>query len=258
MTNHDITLNDANTEIRIKEGKTKIEYMKLFKKLDNEFMDNLLCKQYMSTYSESLQYNLYNFPISCTTGYLKKTVSKYALDFVYAYSSILYQSEFISVATPFDNFVKYEKEEIEPSNLYIIKLNFTTFNKILSDTTIRLIYGINLIKILKHQNVRIISVCKLNKTKQNDMLPSIMDKIIESDLKRADGKFMLNKNIGLTGKKFAQGLISGLYDNQEEANLYLKDALSFYPKHVNNTELWYVKQKGERKPLKNGFYLILH
>jgi hypothetical protein len=90
LTNHDITLNDANTEIRIKEGKTKIEYMKLFKKLDNEFMDNLLCKQYMSTYSESLQYNLFNFPISCATGYLKKTVSKYTLDFVYAYSSILY------------------------------------------------------------------------------------------------------------------------------------------------------------------------
>jgi hypothetical protein len=88
------------------------------------------------------------------------------------------------------------------------------------------------------------------------MLPSVIDKIIESELDKTDGKFMLNKNIGLTGKKFAQGSVSELYDNQEEANLYLKDASSFYLKHVNDTELWYVKQKGKRKPLKNGFYLI--
>ena len=108
LTNHDITFNEDETEIRCKDEKVKTDYMKLYKKHDNEFMNGLLSKNYLSTYSDSLKHNLFNFPISCAVGNLKCNIPKeqFAIDFTKAYSSILYESKFIPVATPFDEFEK--------------------------------------------------------------------------------------------------------------------------------------------------------
>ena len=88
------------------------------------------------------------------------------------------------------------------------------------------------------------------------ILPSIMDKIKDSALKVDDWKFILNKGIGLTGKRYSQGSQSGLYDTEKEANVYLKRNNAHFPKHVRDTELWYIEHRGERKQLKNGLYLI--
>ena len=54
LTNYDITFNEEDTEVRMKNEKAKTDYMKLFKKYDNEFI-NALCKQFCSIYSETLK-----------------------------------------------------------------------------------------------------------------------------------------------------------------------------------------------------------
>ena len=177
------------------------------------------------------------------------------MNYTKAYASILYETKFIPVATPFDEFEKYKDEDIIESNIYMIELNFSNENKILLDTTKRVICGVNLLKVKKYQKVKILSVCKLNKVQNNDVLPPVMDEIKNFELKEEDKKFIPNKNIGITGKRYSQGYKSGLYDNEEEANMHLENSTPFYPKHVRDTELWYIEQ-GEKKQLKNGFYLI--
>ena len=103
----------------------------------------------------------------------------------------------------------------------MIKLETSPENKLLSDTTTRLIYGVNLLLIKKYQKVKIMSVCKLNKVQNNDVLPSIMDKIKDSGLKVDDWKFILNKGIGLTGKRYSQGSQSGLYDTEYKRSKFI-------------------------------------
>ena len=215
--------------------------MKLFKQNDKEFADALLCKQYMSTYSESLQYNLFNFPISCATGFYDKKLSvfdekdscdnpEYAIDFTKAYPSVLFESKFIPVA-PFDEFKKYNNEGIKDQNIYIIDVEMNDANKILSDSNTRVIYGINLKKIQKYQKYQIKYVCVLSKVQKNTMIPKIMEKIINSGLSVEDWKFIFNKNIGMTGKRFNQSAVSGLYDKCSEAKVQLKKSSRDFPKY---------------------------
>ena len=94
----------------------------------------------------------------------------------------------------------------------------------------------------------------MNKYVSNE-LPKTIDKVKYSGLETTDWKFILNKTIGLTGKKYNQGKLSYLFDNVDEANQCKSD---HFPKEikVEGFEYFYSEIHGEKVQLENGFYLL--
>ena len=70
----------------------------------------------------------------------------------------------------------------------------------------------------------------MNKYISNDVIPNAIDKVKNSGLNTTDWKFILNKTIGLTGKKYNQGKIGYLFDDKDEANLGYSEN---FPKEIN-------------------------
>ena len=176
-----------------------------------------------------------------------------------AYSSVLYNSKFIPAATPFDGFKEYNFEPIIDHHIYIISLD--NHDALFSNQKNRIIFGVNLKKI---KNLFTIThVCALNKYIPNNEIPKAIDKVKDSGLETVDWKFILNKTIGLTGKKYNQGKLSYLFDNLDEANT-LSASSECFPKEIiiknEDSELikkyYYSEIQGEKLQLENGFYLI--
>ena len=209
----------------------KTEYMKLFVKQGKEFEDALINKRYISIYEESLIKNLLEFPVNAPIGSFvreKPNSNVFKLDFTKAYSSVLYKSKFIPAVTPFDGFKEYYFESIVDHHIYIISLSEK--DNLFSNQEKRIIFGVNLKKIKNYKDFTITHVCALNKYISNEVIPNAIDKVKNSALNTIDWKFILNKTIGLTGKKYNQGKISYLFDDKDEANL---DYSENFPKEIN-------------------------
>ena len=127
-----------------------------------------------------------------------------------------------------------------------------------------MISGVNLKKIknlfTNFTDFTVTYVCALNKFIPNNEIPKAIDKVKDSGLETADWKFILNKTIGLTGKKYNQGKLSYLFDNLDEANT-LSASSECFPKEIiiknEDSELikkyYYSEIQGEKLQLENGF-----
>jgi hypothetical protein len=176
---------DLCEEVISSESDKDKEYMKLYVSIEKKFEKALLSKEHLSYYEETLKANLLEFPINAPIGYLNSAQNDeiQKADLSKAYASVLYKSKFIPVASAFDGFKEFQRSsEIIDEYIYIIEVNNKDMGLFLS-TKSRLIYGVNLKKVIYMLNdVKITHVCELNKCKKNDIIPDIMDEIKNSGL----------------------------------------------------------------------------
>jgi hypothetical protein len=170
--------------------------------------DYILNKNTISNYSESLldvfnKYSRLSLICSFEDTYGKKLIAK---NINKAYTSNLLNMKFISVFNQFDAFVKYNQEIIRNYSIYFVeKVGDMTKDLIMLDKKFNLISEYSLYR--SKLNVKILAVCHPSKLIKNTSM-ELIQRIYNSNLKVEHKKFIVNKIIELTDKKYNIAQIS--------------------------------------------------
>lgn len=201
------------------------EYMKKYIELDEELQRSLINKNTLSKYNESLLGTLNNYPRHALMALLKNTHDELFVgcDINKAYTSNLLDLKYFPVFNEFDYFKIYKGEKIEDYNIYIISTNreIKLPEYILLDKKVNAISGMVFKKHMKELDVNICYVAKPSRLVRNTS-HGIIKKIYESDLKTEHKKFIVNKTIGLCGKKMNAKQNTVIFSNKDEAYAYKK------------------------------------
>jgi len=201
------------------------EYYIKFCEYEKKLYENVLSRNNLSTYSESLidALNTYSRgPIMCSfINPTKIPKDILAHDYNKAYTSNLLDLGYIPVFNSFDVFREYKNETIKDYSIYFVeKIGSAKDEFILLDKKFNLISGYTLNRV--NINVKILSVCHPSILQLNSS-SNVIKQIYDSDLEIIHKKFIVNKIIGLTGKKYNKISASRLYFDKDEAYTDSKD-----------------------------------
>jgi hypothetical protein len=194
-----------------------------------------------------------------------------SIDISKAYTSNLMELEYFPKINLEDTFVPYDNHEIEDYTYYIVKINdeIATLHKIYFDKVYNRVLGLTLKKYLDYINdnqffidYEIVSFLRPSNLIKNNIRSQIQ-KLYESSLTTEHKKFIMNKNIGLLGRKKNSREINYITTSKEEAfklfdNLEYNDDVSklkVHPIKINEKEIW-VSCYGNQTELTDGFLLI--
>lgn len=272
-------------DLDCKSGKEYLTYMlneqKIYKKLINRstisnYSDNLIHMLNKHTRSSAI-YNFCGKKIDCN-----------AIDVYKAYTSNLMEINMLPVYNIFDGFEKYEGGDIREVNLYYIEVicNITEYNRILFYKRFDILTGYVILKgnLMKH--IKILGVAKPYRYQYIDIKTEISELYSNPDIHIEKKKFIINKIIGLIGKKYNTSSYTKIITNLEEAREYAAKydcSITFLPltKHLKTTieqddevigdgeyemmkteyiseDVVYILKKRNKVHLENGFLPIRH
>lgn len=207
------------------ENKTEYD---TFSNINNEFTKSFLKSAYKSSYSEQVK-KMFNTYIRANAKWNYEldnlTCGGYSFDFGKYYPYCLMNVPEIPKFTLFDNFVDYDNHQIEDMTIYFI---YSQRLNIYCDYNFNLVYGYNLKKYKKYNlKFTIKAYLRPYTTVKNTFAESIKKLCDNKTLDEATIKFIMNKTIGLTGKKKNKKQIVGIFENIIEAteNQYMTEDL---------------------------------
>ena len=229
---HDVMVKIINPGKSDYESDVYFENEKYFQKysdLERELYQSLLNKNTISTYNREFLETLNKYPRSPLVCAFENmpldrvsgipTIETIACDVIKAYTSNLLDMKYIPVFNSFDNFTQYNNEKLEDYTLYFVEYTGTSKEYfIMFDKRYCLCYGFILTHVMCDQ-IKIHYFATPSRLVKNSS-PSIINKIYASDLEIGHKKFIVNKIIGLTGKKYACRQKSSIFMNFNEAMYY--------------------------------------
>ena len=255
---------------------------------DNETYTNIINHNYKSYYNDNVNNMFCEYVRGGIIGsfpdyHTNVSKSVFELDFNKFYTSILFNMKKIPLICQFDNFKQYNNEVLEDYNIYFIQINndHTENMNIYVNANYGLCYGINLKKELT-DNMEILAYLKPYKLVNNDMCHTITHLYNNDEISMTHKKYIINKVIGLLGKKYNKVHQSHIFYDGAEAYAYMeKHGGNVHEFGYNNTNnntnnnvisldsvghifndeekyenVLYIWYKEDKKLLENGFYPI--
>ena len=210
---------DDDVSENLKFGKIE-KYLK-YEELKNEFVSNLLCNAYKSSYSKStLQMIKDYYPKAVIGGFQTMENEKecYHIDINRDYTGILNNMKNLMSINSFDEFVDYQNETIQDEDLYFVKKRGNTVNYLTK--RYNLCFGINIKDML--DDCEIISVLKMSKLIPNKASFLIAKIYGATDLTDKMKKDIANTTIGRCGKKLNKKHYCNFTKSEEECNSFIK------------------------------------
>lgn len=266
---------DGNDNETKPEELASADKVKAYTEAELSFTETLFNRDNMSEYNSNARDILFKYEIAACSGVVGSGESQQSIDFTKAYSSILHDMPFIPVCTKFDDFKEYNDEPIEGHCIYLVEIEPTMeYFNIISSKSIRPMFGVNL-RVLNSlgEYPKILGFMETSKTHSNDTLPRVMDNIRKMDLEDREWKFIFNRGIGLTCRKYKQSKKQKIYDDIDEAHHFSHKVITLdgetilqrlgeldltaddMKKH-KYTNIYIGTELGEKRTLSNGFYLI--
>lgn len=238
---------------------TDLNKYKEYIEAHTHFECTLLCKQNMSTYSESAKAVFDNYGVDIPSGiideyYVDGNKKYMALDNNKFYTTMLYEAPYIPVVTLFDEFIKPKSNHVvNDKNMYVIKMLETHPLFSLKPTVM---YGFNLKKLIKlGYKVQIIAYTMLITKSINHVKNEIAG--LYSDDNTIDEvlvKGIINKSIGMCGKKYNRKRETIVFKNENDCNRYITEHKKGR-KFEFDKDVWIVNSVQQTK-LINGFIPI--
>jgi hypothetical protein len=223
---------------------------------DIELLKNCITEDYKSYYSSSAieifnKYNKGGF-IGSTHNFECKMA--YEIDFKKYYTSILYDMPNIPVFNTFDGFQEYTGGEIENMSIYLCESLLNGVNIYLSDK-FNIYYGHNL-KTIDRKYYKIISYIKPYKIVDNNIKHHI-EKIYNSEMTTEEKKFIINKLIGLIGKRYNKKEYTTIYEDKKQAYMSMKkQGGQIITLHYDSKFSLYLHIIRHKRELIDGYYPI--
>jgi hypothetical protein len=197
-----------------------LQEYKEFNATYNKLYENIIKKEYISDYHESVREIHNTYKIRPLVGYFNehKSTPTLSLDENKAYSECLMNIKQIPIFHYFDVYLPYNNEKIEDLTYYIVEiLESSNESAILFDGKISRTYGF----VLNSCNVqyKILFQRKPFKIEEVDYKTPVLE-VFQSKLPTDMKKIIVNKLTGMLELKFNKGHVSKLFTDADEAESY--------------------------------------
>ena len=239
---------------------TKEQFNK-FKELKSKLFKSVVSSDNKSYYNDDLMncFDKYSrYALVKSIGDKPGDDTVYEIDDCKAYTDTLKNIKQFGVFTVFDKLQKYNGEDIEYCNFYIVRVmdNINDALKLIFDKKHVLLSGMCVLELLDlgiDLNIR--QYIKPYKTVKNNS-SVVIDEIFDSNLPEYLKKFICNQVIGSFGKKYNKKQFSMLTDSEDEMLDFSDELVGV--EFVNYSDNLKIGDITYKKRLNSGFYHLQH